>query len=669
MILAHDSMPENDLLDRETFAKQIVDGIIKTSRIQTSGFVTALTGKWGSGKSTLLFYIKRDLEVACKKENYTYGILEFNPWMFINKDDISKVFLKELASRIQHKTWWKKAILFFTGKLKHARIVNAGVGDFGKEIGDMVKNYLDSDTPLALKNEIDKLLVKTNKKLFILIDDIDRLSPKQVFELLQVLKLTGCFKNTYYFIAYDREAIELSIESQFKDYGKKYLDKIVQADFLIPEAPAEKIELIFFNYLEQLCADYKINYSAASFSSVWLHVGIKQYFLTLRDIYRYQNSLQFSLPSISNDIDVTDFLILEAIRLQDFEAYQNIYEHLVGAKYLYGSHNNLSTDGELLRFENPTTKKLVRFLFPRQGIGKFKNVVNKRLYDPKNSSKYFTLKISSKDISEVEFSQFMQTSDRRVDFLKAVSDLGRLDNLLIRLNDNELSDRYFEWDFKLVEDLFVFFNAYSDELLSDPKGIGNAIVNLLSQKEKEQNLYFNHFIEILLRKTQTTDNARIFFLHFMLDSQGKDNGFPYNAHSFKEFYLKKHDDLMKYYLGHLQNHENYFLAGEIPKPFSYYTLLFLFDYAKYNSRKYEELLPALLKSERNLLFFLKGILYSTGGTIGIEAKSIEKLLPNENIQQEFIRNVKRMDITLLDNTQIQWRELALGFFNEDYLKG
>ena len=290
MNLYSDSIATEDILGRSELAEKIAEGLVLSAKVQTTGFVTGITGKWGSGKSTLLHFLKSHIQEVCIRENVEPLIIEFNPWIFADTSNIRVAILKTLAANMQGPTpKWKKFLVTHSKKLEYIELAHGGLGRIGKDAARLLSNYLDTNDALALKKKIDELLVTANKKIFVFIDDIDRLAPKQIFEILQVLKLTGNFSNTYYIIAYDREAVETAIETQFKDYGKKYLDKIVQADFLIPEAPDEKIEQLLFNGLDSICMSQKIKYSSAELSSVWLHRGLRLYFSTLRDIYRYLN--------------------------------------------------------------------------------------------------------------------------------------------------------------------------------------------------------------------------------------------------------------------------------------------------------------------------------------------------------------------------------------------
>jgi hypothetical protein len=666
MKLYCDSIATTDILGRGELSKKIAEGLILSAKAQSNGFVTGVTGKWGSGKSTLLNFLKEDIRAIFEKEKIDHLIIEFNPWMFADKDNIRVAMLRRLSANLTGSPpWWKRILIRHSGKLEYFELAHSGLGKVGKEAGKLIQNYLDTSNPLALKRKIDELLVMANKKIFVFIDDIDRLAPKQIFEILQVLKLSGNFSNTFYIIAYDREAVETAIETQFQDYGKKYLDKIVQADFLIPEASDEKIEQLLFNGLDNICSSHDIKYSSTELSSVWLHRGLRLYFSTVRDVYRYLNSIQFSLPVIHNDVDITDFLTLEAVRVNDFEAYQMIYDEYNKSNFYIGATINLSADGKVVLFKNETTKKLIQFLFPKDIVGVFSGGTSKRLYDPKNFPRYFTLQLSNKDISELEFERFMGSNANRFNLLKDIMDLGRLDNLLIRLNDSELYKKYNLWDFSLVDILFNFFNAYSDQIKSHHR-YADAIINLLHQKKKEQNIYFNDFIQLLISPTREVQNARIYFLHFLLQSKEKDNGFPGKFHDFKDFYLSRFDQINTFYQNYLTAFRGYFMADLIPKKDSYYTLLFIYDISLYFPTEYFNWVRDSVRREENILFFLKNILMiDTDGESGrINLETLNVLIPGKEVQTYFARTLKQIDMGLFNEKQKQWREFALEYFKE-----
>ncbi|MEO6328939.1 MAG: P-loop NTPase fold protein, partial [Ginsengibacter sp.] len=440
-----DSIAKKDLLGRREFAQHIAKKLFKSSEIDASGFVTALTGKWGIGKSTLLSFIEDELHELCIN-NPKYKFISFNPWMFADEADIKKVFLKNLAKGVNENKYERVKEKWGNKIAKLVRFISSlwpGAKEPGNILSDLIEKYCSKNF-IQYKSVIDKKLLDSNLKLFVFIDDIDRLIPKQVFEILQILKLTCNFKNTYYIIAYDREAVEISIETQFKDYGRKFLDKIVQADFLIPEAPLEKIEIIFFSEIEKIRNDFSIVFDSSALSSIWLHRGLKSYFATLRDVYRYINSIRFSLPAIAHEVDVNDFIILEAIRIYDFEKYEKIYTDYSLKIFSFGVAIEFGTDKYLELINNRITRQLVSFLFPQKEY--LKKADKKRLNDPDYFFRYFTLQLTSKDVAEFELQKIMLDEERRRELLNTILEQNRMNNLVVRLNDSNLNLKYKEWN-------------------------------------------------------------------------------------------------------------------------------------------------------------------------------------------------------------------------------
>jgi KAP family P-loop domain len=664
LLMKTDSISKEDLLGRDEFANDIATGIVKTTVTETNGFVIGLTGKWGSGKSTLLNFVKKHLQICCEKEKLDYTIIEFNPWQFTDEENIKKAFLKNFQKQLGYK---KKSIRNTLKKWSWALRFSKMAGNVGEEIGGLIKDYLDNDTSFDLKKMIDDALVKSKKKVFVFIDDIDRLYPKQVFEILQVLKLTGGFLNTYYIISFDREAVEISIESQFKDYGKKYLDKIIQADFLIPEIPSEKIEEIFFASLKNLCQSHQITYNSSEFSSVWLHQGLRYYFKTLRDVYRYFNSIQFRLVPIHDEINITDFLILEAMRLYDFESYEFIYREYSPQVTELTITTNMTSNKELVNVELNNSKKLINYLFPDKVELSQTGINIKRLCNPKYFDRFFTLKINDSDIAEKDLKLIIESSENRQVKFQNIQKFGRLKSLILRLNDKNLNDYYKNWDYSLVNDLFVFFDDNALSLEKENINLTDAIVNLLTLKNKEDLLTFKKFMNLLMSHTSRVSLAKIYFLHFMILDKEKNTGFSDNSPAFKQYYLSQNEQLKSFYFKYLSDWQNSFLYSLSTDQFNYVTKLFVYDYAKYLHLEYREVLPKLLSNENNLIFFLNSILSINAldnNAFAIEVERLSHFIPS-NLLNGFYEKVARMSTLNLSETEQQWRK----FFLDETKKG
>lgn len=170
MIINSDDKPKKDLLERNGFARQIAKGLIQATTTETSGFVVGLTGKWGSGKTTLLNNVKDVLIELCQEKEISYKIIEFNPWALTDSENLKRSFLKEFNSQIRGKkvNSLKRIFLFFSKILKQlGGISNSTAAKAGQALGNLIQNYLDSDSSIVIKKKIDDVLLQANKKIFV----------------------------------------------------------------------------------------------------------------------------------------------------------------------------------------------------------------------------------------------------------------------------------------------------------------------------------------------------------------------------------------------------------------------------------------------------------------------------------------------------------------------
>lgn len=359
MKITSDKIPDkkDDLLGRKEFAAEISNALIAYSKKNTDGITISITGEWGSGKSTLLHYLKDYLKEKGNKNSTK--IIEFNPWIFYKEGNIKEAFLIHFALALKDfktiATDVSKRVRDFVSAFGFLKNISAVAGN----IQDWLEKALDSlsknDSIPEIKEEIEKALLKSKQKIFILIDDVDRLTQSEILELLQTVSLVMNFSNVYYILAFDKEIVISAINKEYGNRGLDYLEKIIQVDYSIPIIKKERLETLFFQMLSDLNlnADYKIVFDNIVIKSLWNHHGLNEYFTTIRDFKRFSNSLIFRLPSITDDINTSDFLAIEAIRLFDNEGYKMFYSFIAP---IYGKEicpmqflkkNNLSSSFSL----------------------------------------------------------------------------------------------------------------------------------------------------------------------------------------------------------------------------------------------------------------------------------------------------------------------------------
>jgi len=365
---------KDDFLSRENFSSHLGKSLLTWK--EKESLVIALYGEWGSGKSSVINLAKEHIKES--KEDKKPTIIEFNPWFFSDLNNLSQYFFNEIANELEiinddkidqkiaeklklyakllHIVPEKKAlsdlsskILFGLGllsistsqiiqwtslSLEWIKYIAFGIGLF-LSLSGLFKNFLlglsdyfsqkaitSKKSISELKKEIKKDLIAREKKLIIVIDDIDRLNQSEIRQIFRLVRVNADFPNTIYLLAFDRKIIEANLEEQVGVSGKDYLEKIVQVSFDIPLAKSEKIAKFLFQELDRVLATLPISHEKLFDQTYWAniyHSGFKNLFKNIRDVKRFASSLQFNISQMHQkevmEVNPIDFIAIEAIRL------------------------------------------------------------------------------------------------------------------------------------------------------------------------------------------------------------------------------------------------------------------------------------------------------------------------------------------------------------------
>lgn len=515
-----DSIAQEDLLDRTKFAEQIGYGLVHSFQNGSESIVLGLNGKWGCGKSTLLKFIQKSIRNNKKiKNEENYLIFDFNPWMFSGQQELQIQFLteliKEIGSSNQTIKLTLKKLLNALEKVKLIEILlPSQLKDFGKNFKEYLEGATKQDSILKLRKELDKLLTEKGLKLYIFIDDIDRLTPSEIVEIFRLIKLNANFKNTFFIVAYDREIVENSLKKEFSKNGEKYLEKIVQVDFTVPEIMRERIEEIFFKELEYFFEKQNIKYDVNELFSWWTYRKMNLYFTNIRHIYRYMNALHFRLSLMSADINITHFLILEAIRIFDYPAFETIYKEGIFSKSSSGALGFRNTADEL--FNSPITQSLIKEL-SKKIDSPLSYATEKSLFNSEFFERYYSLNISQQDISEIELNNFINSEGNHTHILKSIYKGGRFNNFLRRLANPLLKNNYQDIGNEyLIYSIFDFLDHHPKIFNKNGTRLFDAVLNLaLSFKSRKKGV--DSLIDVLSSQSNRLSFSRIYFFWFIFD--------------------------------------------------------------------------------------------------------------------------------------------------------
>ncbi|WP_307929902.1 P-loop NTPase fold protein [Leptospira interrogans serovar Hebdomadis] len=384
--------------------------------------------------------------------------------------------------------------------LKGIRKVLMSISDYFE-----IESKLNDKSNATLKSEISLLLSRREAKLLIIVDNLDRLTGEEIRKMFAVIRANSDFPNVIFLLAFDRAAIEKSLEGENGISSREFLEKIVQVSFEIPYVGIPTLRRILLTEIESLISNYpKIkNRFFGENNANWANVyysGFEELFTSLRNIRRYMNNFRFNFTHLLNEdileVNPIDLIALEAIRIFEPDYYDFMKVHDYVFISLGSYRYDLSTKDERKEnFENSlsivqneknrsSVERIVRRLFP-QIDGLYTNTTysnresswfsNLNICSPDRFGRYFTL-LPGYDESELTELQIQTV-------LKSFSNLEMLEKVF----DDFLEER----KFRLLLDQLQ--NYTSDEhyiKITDLKNLSIALFNALEKLEKiEDDLY------------------------------------------------------------------------------------------------------------------------------------------------------------------------------------
>ncbi|MEJ0104714.1 MAG: P-loop NTPase fold protein [Bacteroidota bacterium] len=606
--IKNDKIPSltDDLLNRKSIANEVAKGLTSYLKKNKDGFTISITGEWGSGKSTLLSFIKQILE---EDNNEQLQIIEFNPWMFYKDESIKTAFLNELAVSLKDFETKTVNIASKINDLVKAfgwiKYLNSTLGNIQDALEKTSEHFAGKYNVHDIKNEIDAILRKSKKKILILIDDLDRLLPDQISEVLQTISLVANFSNVIYLLAFDRQIVIEALNRTYTGKGQDYLEKIIQVDYELPVIQDSRLEELFNLGVQGLERTYKIKFNQPVIKLLWNYHGLKGYFTSIRDFKKFFNALSFRLPSIAEDIYPADFLAIEAIRIFDYDSYLLFYKY-----YKTNSRKrelpNAGLTEEQFKEISSTASEIIKTLSNKTFAYQiFTDKNAKRLLDPAYFERYFSLLRSGNDIAEKDINDLVNRPTVRFAILKEVLQFNRIEDLIGRLGDNSFQRYYPEYGFDLITDLISFFNSNSDVFQKFSDRTSNMLINLICGHKKSKEyirLFFNSFGE----QRKHPSAVHYYFFHYIRLFRRGNEVFRPDYRIFDNYYKKNYDEIEEQYLPIFQQGSFSVLDYNHTAKCPFIKYLYQINYAELLPTLYGPFLEKLLQDREYLMYVVNG---------------------------------------------------------------
>jgi len=339
-----------DRLGFQEVAARLVTAL--TDQNSSGGLVIGLEGRWGSGKSSLLGLIQQ--EIAALPADRRPSVINFRPWLVGNRDALLATMFAAMQKEINQvvleagdATGISKQKAEEAAEAMRKFVVGLGkagaavevigdavgfaavkwVGSTMKALREGFKDKAQGQPLEVLKEKIVTSLEELGHRFLITIDDVDRLEPNEIIEVLRLTRSVADFPNVTYLLCYDAAILAHSIEqaSRVED-GHAYLEKIIQLAVPVPTPEPFQLRQWFADNLRDIA--YTTSDSEVDRLKSVIDIEGGRHLKTPRAVIRTLDAIRFAWPTL-RDVkgDLPDLVWINLIKNGNAALYRWIEDY------------------------------------------------------------------------------------------------------------------------------------------------------------------------------------------------------------------------------------------------------------------------------------------------------------------------------------------------------
>ena len=227
---------EEDRLRRAPVARRAAQ-LIAENHSAGSSVVYGREGPWGSGKSSVISLLTSYLIEA---QDSHWKVVTFTPWATTGTEGLLSEFFAALATVAPTKKGDKVRGLMasYADIARPFASLIPFAGAAVVEASRTLEHRLAKPWSVAF-DEIAGALRELDTPVLVVVDDIDRLQPSELLDLLKVVRLLGRFPGVDFLLAYDEQTLVETLQSPARGTASKararaFMEKIVQYPLTIP---------------------------------------------------------------------------------------------------------------------------------------------------------------------------------------------------------------------------------------------------------------------------------------------------------------------------------------------------------------------------------------------------------------------------------------------------
>jgi hypothetical protein len=343
---------------------------LKGTKTTSQAFAIGITGAWGSGKTSFANSLSSRLNET--------NSLWFEPWKFRGVANVQDSLFKEL---IDHFKKNNKYDLAFDTEAYERLLNHDGIPVYLKFFFNFLKLFKNDSEP-DIQEKFKKSL--GDEKIYIFIDDLDRLDASEILEVFKLVRSTLSISNLVYILIYDKAHIQSVLEKEVTEgNAKNFLDKIIQTEYHIPSkglmsayftksfaedfknnrnfSDYEKavVEVLVNNLENDLSSDTTISgHSIFTKETYNFETIFNSHIFTIRDLKRLVNNFLLTSNTIRKNNWQVLFNQTQDLKTKKYEIYFQFLLEILKAKYpdiydkLYFSDPNWKISADNLSISN-----------------------------------------------------------------------------------------------------------------------------------------------------------------------------------------------------------------------------------------------------------------------------------------------------------------------------
>ena len=295
----------------------VVHGNLNALDLSEGALTVGVIAPWGRGKSSFINLLRKRLE----RDGGI--IIPFNPRGSKSVSSIPEDFFDTFAKELsRHYLGFGLLLARYT---KHIGLLNQYT--WTRPLGSLLTLLL----PGKEQEAVNRTLRELDKRVYVLLDDLDRLSGEEILEVLKLMDRNASFSNTVFIMAYDKAYVN-NVLKKHLDHGltHSFIDKYISWEIPLPEPDKEELERLMRRELRmRVKGGYTTVYEAIQRG--WKEVGstVVESLNSVRDLKRYLNLMIPRYNGAFSEVDCRDCFLLYLLCYKDFGLYLALHSRRI----------------------------------------------------------------------------------------------------------------------------------------------------------------------------------------------------------------------------------------------------------------------------------------------------------------------------------------------------